>query len=354
MIFIIGGMSQGKRDFAVRTFLASNYLESGSEMGDAAAKEGENRVAVDFADGEIVSWEVFQKAMYAYDLHQMIRRKLEMGEDPKWLEDKMWKQLVEGCPERILITDEIGCGIVPLDPFERQYRELTGRICCKLAAAAAEVWRVTAGIGICLKKGERMSEATVYGTNTKPIEEGFLQEIASQTRQAVNELLDAAKLKEGQLLAVGCSSSEIASYRIGSCSSEEIGQAVYGVISQVCKERGIYLAAQCCEHLNRALILEEEAADRYGYEVVNVVPQLKAGGSFATAAYKGMKSPVAVERVTAHAGLDIGDTLIGMHLRAVAVPVRLAIKQIGGAHVSSARVRPKFIGGSRACYGESE
>ncbi|WP_368384166.1 TIGR01440 family protein, partial [[Clostridium] symbiosum] len=109
-------------------------------------------------------------------------------------------------------------------------------------------------------------------------------------------------------------------------------------------------AAQCCEHLNRALILEKEAAERYGYEMVNVVPALKAGGSFATAAYAGMRCPVAVERIQAHAGIDIGDTLIGMHLRAVAVPVRISVKEIGGAHVVSARTRLKYIGGERAKY----
>ena len=114
--------------------------------------------------------------------------------------------------------------------------------------------------------------------------------------------------------------------------------------------RGIYLAAQCCEHLNRALILESAAAKLYGYEPVNVVPQLKAGGSFATAAYKGFEHPVAVEHIRAHAGIDIGDTFIGMHLRSVAVPVRTARKEIGGAHVTCARTRLKFIGGSRACY----
>ena len=354
MIFIMGGIGQGKRDFAAGILLAKNNLAESSAVTVEAAEERDNGRRIDFEDGGAASWEVFQKARYAFRLHQMIRRKLEMGEDPKWLEETIPKQLMEGCPDRILITDEIGYGIVPLDPFERQYRELVGRICCRLAEAAAEVWRVTAGIGMCLKKGERMSEITGSGINTEPMEEEFLEEIAGQTRQAIHELLEASRLKEGQLLAVGCSSSEIANYRIGSCSSEEIGQTVYKVISGACKERGIYLAAQCCEHLNRALIIEEEAAERYGYEAVQVVPQLKAGGSFAVAAYRGMKSPVAVERVAAHAGLDIGDTLIGMHLRSVAVPVRLTIKQIGGAHVTSARVRPKFIGGSRACYEESK
>ena len=123
-------------------------------------------------------------------------------------------------------------------------------------------------------------------------------------------------------------------------------------IYRAAKEAQVYLAAQCCEHLNRALILEEEAADKYGYEPVNVVPQPKAGGSFATAAYAAFTSPVAVEHIKAHAGIDIGDTLIGMHLKDVAVPVRIERKQIGEAHVVCARTRRKLIGGSRAVYDE--
>ena len=178
----------------------------------------------------------------------------------------------------------------------------------------------------------------------------MLEEIKEQTREIVTELLETARMEPEQILVVGCTSSEIASYRIGSHSSEEIGQAVFDVIYEETSARGIYLAAQCCEHLNRALILESAAAKLYGYEPVNVVPQLKAGGSFATAAYKGFEHPVAVEHIRAHAGIDIGDTFIGMHLRSVAVPVRTARKEIGGAHVTCARTRLKFIGGSRACY----
>ena len=180
----------------------------------------------------------------------------------------------------------------------------------------------------------------------------FLAEIKRQTKEVLLQLLEGANLKEGNLLVVGCSSSEIGSFRIGSHSSEEIGKAVFEVLQEELTGRGIYLAAQCCEHLNRALILEAEAAEKYGYEPVNVVPQLKAGGSFATAAYAGFKAPVAVEQIRAHAGIDIGDTLIGMHLRPVAVPVRTATSSIGGAHVVCARTRLKFIGGERARYQE--
>lgn len=150
---------------------------------------------------------------------------------------------------------------------------------------------------------------------------GQLEELRQEVRIAAEELLSAANMKPGQILVVGCSSSEIASHKIGSYSSAEIGKAVFEELYAVTKSQGLYLAAQCCEHLNRALIVEEEAAEKYGLEMVNVVPQLKAGGSFATAAYAGFEHPTAVERIQAHAGIDIGDTFIGMHLRPVAVPV---------------------------------
>lgn len=180
-----------------------------------------------------------------------------------------------------------------------------------------------------------------------------LEDIKAQTRQVLKELLEVANMKPGQILVVGCSSSEIDSFKIGSHSSEDIGMAVYRALCEELGPMGIYLAAQCCEHLNRALILEAEAAGRYGWEPVNVVPQLKAGGSFGTAAWATLKEPVAVEHIRAHAGIDIGDTLIGMHLKDVAVPVRIQTKEIGSAHVVCARTRPKFIGGIRSCYNES-
>ena len=176
------------------------------------------------------------------------------------------------------------------------------------------------------------------------------EEITAQAKQAVTELLDVAGLKAGDLFVVGCSSSEVVGARIGKGSSMEAAQAVFDGIYPVLHERGIYLAAQCCEHLNRALIVEREAAEKFGYEPVCVIPQPKAGGSFATAVWKRMKDPVPVEHVRASAGLDIGCTLIGMHLKEVAVPLRLSVKHIGEASVSAARTRPKLIGGVRAVY----
>ena len=167
----------------------------------------------------------------------------------------------------------------------------------------------------------------------------------------VLELIEKAKLNKGDLLVVGCSSSEIVGQHIGKCSSMESAEAVFSGIYPVLKEKGIYLAAQCCEHLNRALIVDYDAV--VGAEIVNVMPQPKAGSSFATAAYESFTHPVAVEEIRADAGLDIGGTLIGMHLKKVAVPVRLPQNHIGSAMVLAARVRPKFIGGDRAMYDDS-
>ena len=177
-----------------------------------------------------------------------------------------------------------------------------------------------------------------------------LETITAQARQATEELLAAAALERGDLFVVGCSSSEIVGGHIGHASSLEAAQAAFAGIYPPLRERGIWLAAQCCEHLNRALIVERDCARQYGYDPVCVVPQPKAGGSFATTAWNTFSAPVAVEHVRAHAGLDIGGTLIGMHLRDVAVPVRLSLDHVGQAVLLCARTRPKLIGGSRAVY----
>lgn len=177
-----------------------------------------------------------------------------------------------------------------------------------------------------------------------------MTEIQKQTTDALTELLQVAGLKKGDILVIGCSSSEITGAQIGHGSVPAAAEEVFAAVMPILKEKEIYLAAQCCEHLNRALIVERECAEKYGIEEVCVVPQPKAGGSFATAAWGGFDAPVAVEHIRAHAGLDIGGTLIGMHLREVAVPVRLAVKQIGEAQLLAARTRPKYIGGIRAKY----
>ena len=182
------------------------------------------------------------------------------------------------------------------------------------------------------------------------LNEMFLKQIETESRAAVLELLAASGIGEGQILVVGCSSSEVTGNRIGHASVPAVAEAIVNGISPVLQEKGIFLAAQCCEHLNRALIIERACAERYGLEPVCVRPQPKAGGSFATAVYDRMESPVAVEQIAAHAGLDIGGTLIGMHLRAVAVPVRLSVTRIGEANILCARTRPKYVGGPRAVY----
>ena len=178
------------------------------------------------------------------------------------------------------------------------------------------------------------------------------EEITKQANTVVTELLEQAKLKPGALLVVGCSSSEMVGQRIGKGSSMEAAQAAFKGIYPVLQENGIHLAVQCCEHLNRALILERAAAEKRGYEPVSVMPQPHAGGSFAVTAWNAFADPVAVETIRADAGIDIGGTLIGMHLRRVAVPVRTSLDHIGDAIVICARTRPKYIGGPRAMYQE--
>lgn len=173
----------------------------------------------------------------------------------------------------------------------------------------------------------------------------------NQAYAAAEEIIRIAGLKKGQILVVGCSTSEILGSRIGTDSSPETAKEVFEGIYEAAKKYGIYIAAQCCEHLNRAIITEREAAGNA--DIVNVVPFPKAGGSFATAAYAAFSEPVALEEIRADAGLDIGYTMIGMHLKRVAVPVRLENNRIGEAVVLAARVRPKFIGGERAHYDES-
>ena len=174
--------------------------------------------------------------------------------------------------------------------------------------------------------------------------------LREESYKAAKELIEKANLEKGELLVVGCSTSEVSGEKIGSSSKPELAEDVFQGIWEAAKEAGVYLAAQCCEHLNRALILEKEAAKARGYEIVSVVPWPKAGGSFATMAYKYFENPVAVEHIKAEAGMDIGDTIIGMHLRDVAVPVRLSVDKIGNAHLVCARTRPKYIGGERAHY----
>ncbi|MBQ8427177.1 MAG: TIGR01440 family protein [Clostridia bacterium] len=175
-------------------------------------------------------------------------------------------------------------------------------------------------------------------------------DIKLQCENAVKELIEIARLKKGDILVVGCSTSEVVGSKIGTNSDPDTAQKIFDGIYGVLKENGIYLAVQCCEHLNRAIVTELSALPFA--ESVNAVPQKKAGGSLATIAYQSFENPIVVEEIKADAGMDIGDTFIGMHLKKVAVPVRLSVKEIGNAHLTCARVRPKFIGGARAVYNE--
>lgn len=177
-----------------------------------------------------------------------------------------------------------------------------------------------------------------------------IDEIKVQVSKAVQEVINARAVSKGSIFVIGCSSSEIAGGLIGHASNEDIGKAVFEAANDVCIKNKMYLAAQCCEHLNRALVIERECAEKYGYDEICVVPWLKGGGSFAAAAYHGFSAPVVVEHIKAAAGIDIGSTLIGMHLKDVAVPLRLSEKFIGNAYVTAAYTRPKLIGGERARY----
>lgn len=176
------------------------------------------------------------------------------------------------------------------------------------------------------------------------------EKIYKETKAVIEEICEKANLQKGSILVVGCSTSEVIGAKIGTNSSPEVAQVLFDALHDYVKEKGIYLAIQCCEHLNRAIVVEKEAVP-YS-ETVNVVPQPKAGGSLATAAYNGFSNPVVVEEIKADAGIDIGSTLIGMHLKKVAVPVRLENNMIGEATIVAARTRPKFIGGVRAVYDE--
>lgn len=174
--------------------------------------------------------------------------------------------------------------------------------------------------------------------------------IYEQTKASIQELCESAKLREGNIVVIGCSTSEVIGAKIGTNSSPDVASEIFRALYDYTESQGIYLAIQCCEHLNRAIVTERKAVPFA--QPVNVVPQPKAGGSLATQAYAGFEDPIVLEEIQADAGLDIGFTLIGMHLKKVAVPLRLANNTIGSAMVLAARTRPKFIGGIRAVYNE--
>lgn len=181
-----------------------------------------------------------------------------------------------------------------------------------------------------------------------------LSVLQGQVRDAIKGLLDKANLKPGQVLVLGCSTSEVQGNRIGSAGRGDIAEAILNGADEALSGTGVELAVQCCEHLNRALVVKREVLEKYNLTEVSVVPVPKAGGATAATALKRLSDPAVVETIQAHAGIDIGDTLIGMHLRPVAVPVRIPDVCVGHAHVTMARTRPKLIGGNRAVYAVSE
>ena len=178
----------------------------------------------------------------------------------------------------------------------------------------------------------------------------LVEKIRQQVEAAVEELIEAAEPKPGQVFVVGCSTSEVLGNKIGTTGSLEAAKVIFDALRKVTSAHGLYLAIQCCEHLNRSLVTEAEAAEKYCWEEVAVRPVAHAGGSLAQVAYDTFDQPIVVEKITAHLGLDIGQTLIGMHLKRVAVPVRLSQKEIGAAILTAARTRPPYVGGERAVY----
>lgn len=177
-----------------------------------------------------------------------------------------------------------------------------------------------------------------------------IEQVMLDMEALVKEWVESSYLKKNDLFVVGCSTSEVFGEKIGTAGSEDVAEHIFKGLQKLSKKTNVHLAFQCCEHLNRALVMERETMQAYNLEEVTVIPVRDAGGSMATFAYNHFRDPVVVERVQAHAGIDIGETMIGMHLKPVAVPLRFEQKRIGQAHLSGARTRPKLIGGERAFY----
>ncbi|UWG97192.1 TIGR01440 family protein [Dehalobacter sp. DCM] len=178
----------------------------------------------------------------------------------------------------------------------------------------------------------------------------MLQYISGEWDHILQAFAETAGLHPGQLIVIGCSTSEVLGGKIGKASSREVADILIKPLTLWASRLEVSIAVQCCEHLNRVLIVEKKTAEKLGLESVIVMPSLSAGGALAVAAWDNFSEPIAVEQIKADAGIDIGDTFIGMHLRAVVVPVRIDIKSLGSAHVTLARTRPKYVGGPRAAY----
>lgn len=198
---------------------------------------------------------------------------------------------------------------------------------------------------------EESESESLKSSSSEAAADEFYAGMSGIVEAALLELVQAGGIRRGQLVVIGTSTSEVLGYRIGTQGTERVAREIFAGVRRAREQAGFYPVFQCCEHLNRALVLEQEALDHYPLlEPVSVVPVPKAGGSMAAYAYRTFREPVVVEAVRAHAGLDIGGTLIGMHLRPVAVPVRPAVPMLGHAHLQMAYTRPKLIGGERAVY----
>lgn len=183
---------------------------------------------------------------------------------------------------------------------------------------------------------------------------GLSDELAKVWESILDAFFQKANLRAQQILVIGCSTSEVMGHRIGQGSSLEIAEVLLPPLLERVNRQGIFLAVQGCEHLNRALVVEEACLNHYGLEEVTVLPSQHAGGAMTVKAWEKFSSPVMIERIQGHAGIDVGDTFIGMHLRPVVIPIRIHIKELGQAHLTLARTRPRLIGGPRAVYSESK
>ncbi|MCM1597451.1 TIGR01440 family protein [Latilactobacillus sakei] len=177
-----------------------------------------------------------------------------------------------------------------------------------------------------------------------------LNQIKQDLTQITNDVLTAANLRRGDIFVLGCSTSEVVGGHIGKASSREVGAMIIETLLEILKPLDIQLAVQGCEHINRSLVMERSVAEAHDFEIVSVVPAMHAGGACSVAAFEQYSDPVEVEHIVAHAGLDIGDTAIGMHVKFVQVPVRPSLDTLGAAHVTALRSRPKYVGGPRATY----
>jgi uncharacterized protein (TIGR01440 family) len=197
---------------------------------------------------------------------------------------------------------------------------------------------------------EQQTQTETHQTNGMDTNQIDLTQLRQDIRSLAEEINAAARLQAGDIFVLGCSSSEILGHHIGQASCAKTGAVIVEELLAYLTPQGIFLAVQGCEHINRALVVEREVQLRHGFEEVSVLPRLKAGGACAEAAYHLAADPVVIEHVTAKAGIDIGDTAIGMHVRFVQIPFRPSIKTIGQAHVTCLISRPKLIGGHRATY----